>query len=709
MTSAVSYWHFFNSLESQMLGQIEKYVAERGQRERTIFTMAQDNLSLLKRDLLLQMQAPPTFDVRQEFDRLFERQADGAVRNRAATYSGKRQASVWVNKEVVLTDDLRRRIVTYYNMATSYGSAWLSRFNDTYLMAPENAMILFWPEVEIWGQNAPADFNMLNEEYFYVSDLQRNPNRTTAWTGVYYDANARDWMVSCIVPVDYEGRHIASVGHDIVLKQLMERTVNDRLPGSYNMLFREDGRLIVHPDFVDRIKTDNGSFSIANANDPHLQRIYQQVKTAPAGKVMLNNEQDGEYLAVTRIDEPGWFFVTVVSKSTITNPALETARFVLLLGLFSLIVELVILLLVFRREVITPLKGLTAATRRLAAGDRAFKLDAKRTDELGQLAGSFDQMVVALAQRDEQLDETNRKVLSRASELKTTANQQASGSHSQALAINDVNSAVSELTTTAGHIASLAGQVKERASQVSSDSQVIGHTSELAVAQSDKGNTAVSRTITASSEVATTYGELLILMDELKIKSVNMRHILDLLGAIATETHLLSLNAAIEAAGAGQYGERFGVVAQEVKNLASRSGAASKEVVDIIRQIQTTTDSVMEAARNGHAKASAMQVIVQEAQQVIVGMRNVSEQAQMQADIIRLTAQDVRELGLQIEVATHQQDDASRQVLASLHDLSLTASEHARSSKLVSSTALDLETVSRHLNVTLANDTRHNN
>ena len=69
------------------------------------------------------------------------------------------------------------------------------------------------------------------------------------------------------------------------------------------------------------------------------------------------------------------------------------------------------------------------------------------------------------------------------------------------------------------------------------------------------------------------------ILNEFSLKSAKMRTILDLLKSIAAETHLLSLNASIEAAGAGEQGVRFGVVAQEVKHLATRSSSASKEVV----------------------------------------------------------------------------------------------------------------------------------
>src|SRR3569623_982112 len=121
------------------------------------------------------------------------------------------------------------------------------------------------------------------------------------------------------------------------------------------------------------------------------------------------------------------------------------------------------------------------------------------------------------------------------------------------------------------------------------------------------------------------------MMKELSSRHVKMLRILDLLNSIAAETHLLSLNAAIEAVGAGEHGERFSVVAQEVKNLANRSSAASREVLAIVQEIEQVTTEVVEVAESGYTKAQEM---AQEAEQtgvVIDGMRQISEEAQQQA------------------------------------------------------------------------------
>ena len=113
-------------------------------------------------------------------------------------------------------------------------------------------------------------------------------------------------MVSCVSPIYLGNRHTATVGHDVLLNELIKRTVNDQLKGTYNIIFRQDGRLIAHPDLMKQIKDSEGKFDIFKSGDRHLQNIFQLVKNRKPGTVVVDNTLDDEYLAVTTIPQPNW-------------------------------------------------------------------------------------------------------------------------------------------------------------------------------------------------------------------------------------------------------------------------------------------------------------------------------------------------------------------------------------------------------------------
>ena len=308
----------------------------------------------------------------------------------------------------------------------------------------------------------------------------------------------------------------------------------------------------------------------------------------------------------------------------------------------------------------------------------------------------------ALEARSQSNHGVSRDVLSLAGELKNIAVAQTSGSQHQVEVVVQVNTSIEELALAANYISSLAEQINATAQVVTLDSYEIENTTSLSVNRSKEGMAAINQTVDVSSEVADLYQQLVDTLSELNAKSAIMQRVLVLLRSLSTETHLLSLNAAIEAAGAGEFGERFKVIAQQVKNLASRSTDASEEVVQIIQEVAQMIDSAAVSATSGGQKARNLALVANGAGEVIAGMREISEKAQNQASNITQVANEVKKLTEVIKTATTQQRLASEHVLEALTGLSSVAQQNANGSALVSSNANNLEEVSSKLTLALA-------
>jgi methyl-accepting chemotaxis protein len=286
-------------------------------------------------------------------------------------------------------------------------------------------------------------------------------------------------------------------------------------------------------------------------------------------------------------------------------------------------------------------------------------------------------------------------------ELKTTAEQQASGSHEQAISVEQINATMAELSSTAAQIAQMTEQVGAFTDMMAEDSSQIDRTTSLSVKRGSEGIESVQNTVIATREVAGLYQELSRTLEELNLKSVNMRKILDLIDNLSSETHLLSLNAAIEAAGAGPYGERFNVVAQEVKELANRSGKANNEAKALMEEFEAVNLKAVSLTDNGFQKASAMENVVDNTREIIAGLVSVVNHAQEQASSIVQVTMSVLELTDVIRTSTVQQRSASEQVLSSLTGLRVVAQQNAEASRMVSNTATRLEEVSLSLSKSL--------
>ena len=561
-STAISYSQIISSLKSQALEQLKNYVVERGQREANIFTLAEDNHAVLKEELLRRFQDPNTPDPAARFDQLVARSSDGVLRNRPGTFDGKRQSGIYIGKAIATTPDIRRRVITTYDLLNAYGTAWHNRFNNTYVMMPENIILIYWPEVPTWVQDATASLYIPKEEYYWISDQQHNPTRQTAWTGLYYEDVSKLWMVSAETPVDSKGKQVATLGHDVMLNDLMERTVKEHVQGGYNLIFREDGRLIAHPNLMDQIQQKKGVFNILESGDAHLQHIFNLVKQASANQVIIDNSQDGEYLAVTKLAGPDWYFVSVLPKAILTRQAIAIARFTLFLGLGSLLIVIAVVFWVLNRRIAAPLEQLTSATNRIASGDFQVALDDSRPDELGRLAYAFNTMAQEVAARTAQLQNTLEQ---------------------QAVSVSQTTATMDELHSASRHSAEQA------------EAAAIGAQEVLVLVDGDDHENTSRTASSLRARVEQIAEQILHLSDQTTQIDMVSRLVSDL----ANQTNMLALNAAVEAARAGENGKGFAVVAAEIRKLADESHKSAERIGGLVRDIQNATNATVMVSDEG--------------------------------------------------------------------------------------------------------------
>ena len=213
-------------------------------------------------------------------------------------------------------------------------------------------------------------------------------------------------MVSIETPIYYQQQHIATIGNDMSLDELFKRTINQAQQGGYNLIFREDGRLIAHQKYVQQLKEFDGNFIIEQNGDDALKSIYETVINAEDKSQIIELPSIDAYLMVSKLKGPAWYYVSVIPKSLVSNVASNTAIIVFISGFIALIIELLVLFIVMKQKITRPLSELNRATLALTQGLQAQHIDEERPDELGRLARSFNLMNQNLIKRDKQLATT---------------------------------------------------------------------------------------------------------------------------------------------------------------------------------------------------------------------------------------------------------------------------------------------------------------
>ena len=431
VVTSATYWHVSTTYENQVIETLEKYIQERGDKESAIFELAESNHQVFKNTFIEAWQSSINV-LPAQYNRIFEQQSDGTTRIRSDLYYGvtsdvgyqQKYISGYIGVDAPVNEpSFKNRLNIAYHLLNKYGPAWTNKFENLYVSMPENVALLYWPDLP-WGLNASSDLDTSKEIWVYIANKENNPQREPVWTELYFDRTAKDWMISLETPVDIDGQHLLNIGHDILFADVIDRIINDKLEGTYNFIISQDGQVIVHPDLVKTTKQRVKPQSEDLKNSPELNNMIKEVtSSALANKQessIIFDELEQSWLAYTRIKGPEWLLVTVYPQALVTTAARSTAHFILIIGLVSLIVELLMLYVVTRDKVVEPLRMFGRASAEIgkanyqvvASGELA--LPGNRKDEVGMLANVFKSMAVRIIDYSTTLEE---KVIARTKQL----------------------------------------------------------------------------------------------------------------------------------------------------------------------------------------------------------------------------------------------------------------------------------------------------
>lgn len=312
------------------------------------------------------------------------------------------------------------------------------------------------------------------------------------------------------------------------------------------------------------------------------------------------------------------------------------------------------------RIIATPLRDVSAAAQRIAAGDLTVAVDAaSRTDELGDLGRAFGTMLGTLRAQLTELGEGAAALGTAANEISVSTSQLAASASETAAAVNETTTTVAEVRQTA--------QVSSQKAKAVSDS------AQRAAQTSQNGRAAAADVVAGMARIRQQMEAIAASMGRLSEQSSAIGQIIATVEDLAAQSNLLAVNAAIEAAKAGEHGKGFGVVAAEVKSLAEQSRQATAQVRTLLNEIQKATTAAVMATEQG-AKAvetgERQTNAASESIQTLAG--GVSEAAQAATQIVASSQQQLAGVD-QVATAMESIKQASTQNVASSKQLEVAA------------------------------------
>ncbi len=295
-------------------------------------------------------------------------------------------------------------------------------------------------------------------------------------------------------------------------------------------------------------------------------------------------------------------------------------------------------------------------------GDLTKRMDLNRSDEIGKLGSWFDTFLDKMHGIITDISGVTRQVAAASTEIAASSEEMAAGLGEQQNQTQQASAAVQQLTQSVAEVA----RQSTDASKAAEDSR----------SRATEGGTVVQETVLEISAIASQVDESAQAVTELGRRSEEIGGIIAVINDIADQTNLLALNAAIEAARAGEHGRGFAVVADEVRKLAERTTQATEEVGNSIREIQNETAIAVERIESGSKRMNAGVELAQSAGSALEEIVNSSAQLLSQVQ--------------GIAAASEQQAQAAEEIARSIDQVNAVAMESSEGASQAAQAAADL-------------------
>ncbi len=524
-------------------------------------------------------------------------------------------------------------------------------------------------------------------------------NRGQTFVGRAWVVN--DWYVTAYKPIHDEYNNIVGILFVGVKEQsphLSEALLAQKVGKTgYIYTMNKDGVLQVHPN-------STGKDISANAFAKEMMSVAPNLANGEVAFVTYEWERNGKMAekitAYTYVPEWEWIIGVGSYLDEFTSPANNIRNAIIFLGIGLLAVSMVIGFFI-GRSIVKPIVNICDVAEAVALGDITKEITYRGRDEVGVLADSFRGMMDYLKENAEaaeriaendltvkvnprsandtlgnafhkmitnltamirDLRDNTRSLVSAATEISSASEQMAAGAQNQSDQASQVSTAVEEMTVTIVESSKNANEAKDMAEHASETSQ--------------KGRGVVDETISGLERIAQSSRESGDIVNELAAASDRIGQIIGVIDDIADQTNLLALNAAIEAARAGEQGRGFAVVADEVRKLAERTGTATGEITEMIKGIQNDS---------GRAVSS-----MEEAGNLVENGKSLADQAGINLHEISDLSQRVKDMIIQIATASDEQSAAAEQISKNIEHISSVTKETATGAQQSAAAAEEL-------------------
>ncbi|HHT37748.1 MAG: methyl-accepting chemotaxis protein [Candidatus Wallacebacter cryptica] len=459
------------------------------------------------------------------------------------------------------------------------------------------------------------------------------------WTDPYVDTGSGKLVVTAAAPVYSPGdsRAVGVVGIDVTLDSLSAILSNRRVgQEGFLVLVDQQGLILAHRE-PQKVGT------LVEADLEAAQKMLNE----PSGEFNYR-DPDERFMAFSTIDRTGWSLGAVISYNEANVHIQDQLRRTLIIGLVLLLSGFAIGSLFANRILINPVLRLASAAENIGRGDFTTEVTLVSKDELGDLANTFKKLQHDLG------------VL--IGEVKAASGTTADLSTVVSRSSQEISASTQQVAATTSEFAGSVQKLSDHVQNIDQDGVSV-----RSLAQ--EGQELITKAVDQMQTIEDSFDILHQSVGQLSVQSTEIGKITDLIRDISEQTNLLALNAAIEAARAGEQGRGFAVVADEVRSLAEQSAVATGQIAGLLREVHTQISRVINGANDSIIEIKTGSSSVKIAGEAFEKIGRAVENISIRIKEVAAYALELSSGSEQMAAATEEQAATLQEITSSANDL----------------------------------------
>lgn len=417
--------------------------------------------------------------------------------------------------------------------------------------------------------------------------------------------------------------------------------------------------------------------------------FYQLTAEKAAEKDYNFATLDGNMTVFQEVDGTNWLLISYIPTSIVLSDLTQLRNIMIVISVIC-IALLCVLIERVTHVVIKPVKEMTRVITAMTSGDFTVSIKTKGNDEIAVMSQSVGKFIASMKQMISEMGNVSGKLKNQADSSKGVSGEMSSAAGIQSQSMSELNATVDQLSVSVNEIAENATQLAGVAADTKSDSDMVESKMQETVAVSEKGRKDMERVGEALSNIEVSIHNLEEAVNKVGTASGEIVQIIKLIGDIADETNLLSLNASIEAARAGEAGRGFAVVATEIGTLAKNSADSVAHITELITEINNLVEDAVRQAGNSAQDISGSAELIHTAVDTFDTIfKNIQETSALIGNVVDKINQ-VDQVATNVAAISEEQAASSDEILATSESMLQQAKNISKNSDQVEQEADNL-------------------